>query len=524
LIKYDNAGSEVWTKRRNASDKTQEAKAYFLEIDANGHIIVTGEEVVDGSSYLKTIRYDSDAHILWEGIHDGLPSATERPTGMLINANGDIVITALTQAPGDQSYETVNYTTKVYTPVNDYNEEDIATNVDKEIVIRFSPKVIDSTFADNTALTHGQVKEIITDQSLINQMDYKLQGNGDLANWIMKKVCPFLTTNDVFTTDRYGEIAALPPFWATYILLMENELDEEAASDALETLPARQIWWAEPNYIFEYHSPPLVVDPLFTSDQGSLNADLDPDGHINIEPVWDRGISGSSDIRVAVFDTGLSFGQPDFQGDASYGGLAGSVVGAGVYIDGNVVVMDDNDTDNGFGILNAHGSLVSGIIGALRNNGIGISGIAGGDILGLDGDAHRGVELQIYNCGEGIKSADVLSAVSYMTGLPPGPDNPPFALPLPDITSHSYGTDVTSPPSAQNNYTGLRESFYTMYGIGLVNVVSRGNDGGNDIIFPGTFDPGWMITVGASGNNGMYKDASNGLVGNVEDQIAVSFG
>jgi hypothetical protein len=218
-------------------------------------------------------------------------------------------------------------------------------------------------------------------------MDVLLNAGGTLKDWRLVKVASFLTTDHVFTTDLYGETMALPPFWATYILQMEITMSEATACNQLETLPSSQIWWADVNSIIQYNSPmsltnnnyqpppPPPNDPYYATNslgysyQGSLNPVSYPDAHINVVPVWELGVTGSDDIRVAVFDTGISFEHEDFQGNGTYGGLSGSVVEGGFIAgdNGSLLFMDDGMADNNGGI-NGHGSMVAGIIGALRNN------------------------------------------------------------------------------------------------------------------------------------------------------------
>lgn len=85
---------------------------------------------------------------------------------------------------------------------------------------------------------------------------------------------------------------------------------------------------------------------------------------INVEEVWRSYTTGSQQIVVAVVDRGIDTGHPDLSANCIPGGNGKSF---------NFVT--DSYTITG----EEHGTHVGGIISSIRNNGIGIAGIAGGD-------------------------------------------------------------------------------------------------------------------------------------------------
>jgi subtilisin family serine protease len=88
--------------------------------------------------------------------------------------------------------------------------------------------------------------------------------------------------------------------------------------------------------------------------QGVVDADIDA------SRAWQITM-GSSDIIVAVVDSGVSLSHPD---------LAGQFVHGRNFTSGNTEDVDDQFV--------SHGTHVSGIIGGLLNNSIGVSGVAPG--------------------------------------------------------------------------------------------------------------------------------------------------
>lgn len=93
-----------------------------------------------------------------------------------------------------------------------------------------------------------------------------------------------------------------------------------------------------------------------------------PGCDISVEKVWERGVVGSDNVVVAVIDQGVDLEHEDLV-DALWSET----------IDGKVVHGRNFFNDNFQITAGDHGTHVAGVIGAVSNNGIGISGIAGGD-------------------------------------------------------------------------------------------------------------------------------------------------
>jgi subtilisin family serine protease len=78
---------------------------------------------------------------------------------------------------------------------------------------------------------------------------------------------------------------------------------------------------------------------------------------IGADETWNK-VSNTATVVVAVIDTGLNTQHPD---------IADNVVAGYDYVDGTTDMVD----------LSGHGTLVSGCVAAVANNGIGIAGITG---------------------------------------------------------------------------------------------------------------------------------------------------
>lgn len=101
-------------------------------------------------------------------------------------------------------------------------------------------------------------------------------------------------------------------------------------------------------------------DPYFTTDK------LDDDRqwyleNIRLPDAWEYG-TGSADVTVAVIDTGIH---------ASHLELNDGRVLAGFDATNNTTIPANSNSDG-----NGHGTAVAGVIGAIANNGMGVSGVA----------------------------------------------------------------------------------------------------------------------------------------------------
>lgn len=156
-------------------------------------------------------------------------------------------------------------------------------------------------------------------------------------------------------------------------------LEGSTVEEALERWGAHAgVEYIEPNYVVR--ALVLPDDPMFPDLWGLRNTGQTggtPDADIDADEAWDVG-TGSHEIVVGVLDTGVDYNHLDLTGNMWHN--PGEIPDNGVDDDGNGFVDDylgwdfyngDNDPmdDNG------HGTHVSGTIGAVGNNGVGVAGV-----------------------------------------------------------------------------------------------------------------------------------------------------
>ena len=242
-----------------------------------------------------------------------------------------------------------------------------------------------------------------------------------------------------------------------------TELDR-APAGALATAVSRlasepQIAYAEPDG--EVHATATPDDPYFSqqwalqnSGQSVLGASGTSGDDIGASSVWPHATGAG--VTVAVVDTGVDATAPD---------LMGQLVPGYSWINGNT---DTQDQDG-------HGTHVSGIIAAVQNNGIGVSGVAPG--------AHV-MPLQALDSSGNGTDADVAAAFNYAgnAGVP--------------IVNASLGSG--SPSQAIEQAIAAHPN--TLYVVAAGNS-GTDNDNASTPFYPCDLTEANVICVGASDQN-----------------------
>jgi subtilisin family serine protease len=189
-----------------------------------------------------------------------------------------------------------------------------------------------------------------------------------------------------------------------------------AVQDAIRQLRAHgAVRFVEPNWVYSTQAAPN--DTYYQSGAlWGVYGDTSP-GKQNqfgsqAAEAWNLGRDCSSDVVVGIIDEGVMTTHPDTQANIWVNPF--EIAGNGIDDDGNGKVDDihgwdfvSNDNSTFDGVGDDHGTHVSGTIGAVRNNGIGVAGICG--------------QVKMVNAkflgAQGGTTADAILAIDYMTDL-----------------------------------------------------------------------------------------------------------
>lgn len=390
-----------------------------------------------------------------------------------------------------------------------FSEDSIPHYVKGEVIIRFASPVLDSSFIDNTNLHYGPLCEVVTDTALLNEMGQLLelpQGE-DICDCHLVKVFPRLTTEELCITTLDGDPLYIPPYWTT--MLLKNCTDgknELAVSAGLDSISAGRIVYAHPNFAGTGDAD--CEDPL-CGEQHSLwdtpNPDYPEEASINILPAWDHS-AGKPETKVGVFDSGIFYQHEDF----GYGAV---VEESWDFVNGNSQNVITTSED-----LASHGTRGAGIIGAIRGNGIGVAGIAGGD-TGSSGITLLG--LRVLDASNRWATSDYADALMFFVQA--------AGSPMFELANNSLA--LPDDGSTSNDVESLEEAVNLAFRAGVALVASRGNGfPGEELTaaqYPCSFDDEIFICVGSTGTDGQWKDDGNGdpsYPGPGDDEYASLYG
>lgn len=395
-----------------------------------------------------------------------------------------------------------------------------------EIIVRLNYKLLDWNTIDNEHILNTKVENLLNDEGL-KALENLPNNSIDLGELQAVKIFPNLRTSDSLSRGRQGNIVRTPPFWATFKIRCPKGLNVSKLGNELMDLYPLVIY---AHLIPRAYPTNIPNDSLFF-DQTALYNPLNPNTTINVDSAWNIE-TGRRFVKVGIFDSGIDTLHPDLKV------LGGHAYEDDIYFD----TLTQQESSFWGTDKQGHGTSVAGIIGAKRNNNVGIAGIAGGN--GLTDTS--GVSLLNFSLGNPSLGWDAnwisqalidasrapMSYHNWGLSAPGSFDYPNYWYNSPgwgiSVGNHSYsyiaeteflegfkieyepGDTITwDPPEPIVQQCILcRESFLYSLQNGVTNVVSRGN-GVNfadmsdpNEHYPAAHHDSWIISVGATGNNG----------------------
>ncbi len=257
-------------------------------------------------------------------------------------------------------------------------------------------------------LKEDRIGDLLQNRGLVQNVFNQLQGRiktylkeeKDILEWD-----PAVLKNRSFHADPYL-------FW----IRVPEGIDLEYAIARLKLDP--NVEYIEKNGLVRIDTD----DPLF-EEQWGLKNDTYSGRDIHAEDAWTIS-TGSSEVVVAVLDTGIDYNHIDFQGnmwtnpnevsdgqDNDHNGFVDDLGGWNFY-SGNNDYLDNNNEEYDYEEEQCvpqdiyHGTHVSGIIGAVANNEIGISGVCWNVKI---------MPLKTHDACGYASDADLINALDYAT-------------------------------------------------------------------------------------------------------------
>lgn len=262
--------------------------------------------------------------------------------------------------------------------------------------------------------------------------------------------------------------------------------------DTAARLRARaEVEYAEPNYYRYIDLTPN--DPGFPTMYNLENTGQTggtPGADVAAPQAWNI-TTGSADVLVAMIDSGADLDHVDLAGnlfvnDAEATGVPGVDDDDNGFIDdiqGWDFVDNDNDANDPDRLCSGHGTHTSGTVGAVGNNGIGVTGVNHTvSLLPLR------VFSQIFFFCSGT-DADIIEAINYAAAMGA------------DVSSNSYGGG----PFSQATFDAIRASRH------LFVAAAGNNSSNNDVVanFPSGYDLDNIISVASSDHDDQLSSFSN---------------
>ncbi len=477
-LKYDASGNLLWDNEYNYNGESGDDEVKKLEVDALGNVGVVGTITKGQETNILFIRYNNIGEIEVVKDYGNIAGTNDKATDVKMDNQGNVYVTGVIENSNVQQNAVAKYS---IFDKNETYELDANGNpylLKGQIVVRFDTSALIKTQIDNIDITWGNITAFLT-PTTIAQLQSKLPY--DLSRVSVHKIFPRLTTNYTQTISKTGDTISFPPFWAALKLVFSQPFalgQERQLADSLETLKG----------IVLYAHAELLAGDLSTTndtyflsgDQKSLYADTTIQSvyyqGINAVEAWDI-TAGDSTVKVGVVDLGMFHLHEDFKFSASYNVFKGGY---------NYLTGQDFFTSPSFA---AHGTQVSGLLGAVRNNNKGITGVAGGDGISPGISMYAFAQTTSSQMAAAIVEEDILyNPLNYGLDI--------LNISRKIINANSSDIEI------------LRESLHYANRKGTKIVLARGNTPGNVPIYPAIIEDKWSITVGGSQFDGsLYRDS-----------------
>ncbi|MCB0736911.1 MAG: S8 family serine peptidase [Bacteroidetes bacterium] len=412
---------------------------------------------------------------------------------------------------------------------------------DRQQIWRFRANALDSIFIDNHNKKFDRLSNVLT-QDAWDTFNYYIKELLNLDSVMVKKVYHGTERYYTYDTSYYGDTFAVPTIWCTMVLFYPKSIARDTMALLVDSQLTNYVDYVEDILPIKLYSWPDDPDLDYQDEFHNSNS-FETDIHINLKKAWTIE-TGSHETRIGVFDSGINFSHPDFC-KIDYRTISrtsqmseckkpkNNVIKGYALQDGTEYMSKadplSKDNDAKPKCMNkctvgGHGTPVAGIIGAYRNNGKFVSGIAGGDFK----NNQRGVKIYSFkilwtkekpgrkgteNWLHEIATNDELADALRKTHTKVYSGEPDRQL---HFINHSWGY---LKGAKTKNLQTVREAFQLANKKGIMHICAAGNLDANDkgtikywdyldkINEPSTFYDHGILRVGA-----FQKEAGGDLV------------
>lgn len=256
-----------------------------------------------------------------------------------------------------------------------------------------------------------------------------------------------------------------------------------------KTLLARKVVTScTPNY--ELKASDVSVNDPYSDNLWGINNDIG----ISARRAWDV-TTGSSDVVVAILDTGIDYNHPDLAANIWIN--PGETAGNGIDDDGNGFIDDVHGVNTVLGAANRgdpmddneHGTHVAGTIGAVGNNGDGVVGV---------NHSVKLMGLKFMDATGGGRLSDAIAAIDYMVSMKVS-----YGVNI-RVSNNSWGGGGFSP--------ALHAAIDRARAAGIAFVAAAGNSRQDTDLFPSypsSYEVANVVSVAAIDTNQSLASFSN---------------
>ncbi len=505
-IALDPTGNKLWDMKYN------NAEANAITIDASSHIYIAGKSKGENL----TLAYDHNGNILWQKSYRATSTSTGEGRNIATDASGNVYVYGYSTTGSSGTYSTIKY--EPYTKTNLLTTSIAGSTpyIANQLIIHFDRSAINQAAVNNLDINIADPGYFLTPSAYT-----ALQSSVtfSLSDCKLERIYKGLKTTYRYSQARNGDMVPMPDFWASYVLIHPTPADgdETTVANGINTLfplvthtglnyVAHTMGGCNPN-------PTYNISDLDFSYQHNLTADSCSNGPyntyygINMDSAW-RLETGKPFIKVGVYDTYLYGQNWDF--DPVTQGVSGDKAHGWDFYSGTSM-----DANNWQPAQNYHGTSVAGIIGAIRNNGHLIAGIAGGSFadttdVGVTMYCMKIFDNTLPDPDISMPISDVANAVVYGTAY------------VPD-SGYGYGLHVINNSWRLGRYlctchmltipeiSELEQAFRSAYRNQATVVASAGNT--RDYGYPANFYNDWILCVGGldeAGQHWIYRHSPVG--------------